>query len=385
VARALDAAHGLTARATAAQGFKEAGFAIAAHGLSAAGFASAALAVAAQGLRTAQGFSAAVGDLAQPSAATARSRVGRQGLATTRVGAAELRASAFGASQPAVSASPTIAGARATGSKRRLLRACMPRTSCRMAVRRSYAPAGSNLKAGFDLKRNLKALSAAKLRRILASGEDVLACEAVLARSGDNVVSELLRGQRAFLEWEHCPPDDVFDTDSGAQFYYHAHPQPERPKEHGHFHTFLRPRGMPKGIRPLRAPGLRPARGNAALAHLTAIAMDRRGRAIELFATNRWVTDETWYRAPDVVRMLDRFAVDHAQPSWPVNRWITGMIALFEPQIAALLVQRDAVVAAFAPARGISVYENRALEVTGTLRIDVAAQLKAVRFALRGR
>ena len=59
---------------------------------------------------------------------------------------------------------------------------------------------------------------------------------AVLAKTGDNVVSEVLRGVETFYEWEHYPPDDVYDRETHAQFYYHAHPPGERSfAEHGHF------------------------------------------------------------------------------------------------------------------------------------------------------
>lgn len=60
------------------------------------------------------------------------------------------------------------------------------------------------------------------------------------------------------------------------------------------------------------------------------------------------------------------------------------MLRLFHPQIAALLQHRDQVIDAWAAARrGIDVLEERSLEVTGFLRISVAAQVAAVRRALR--
>ena len=40
--------------------------------------------------------------------------------------------------------------------------------------------------------------------------------------------------------------------------------------------------------------------------------MDDYGYPVGLFAVNRWVTGESWYRAADVARLLDRFDVDHA-------------------------------------------------------------------------
>lgn len=36
--------------------------------------------------------------------------------------------------------------------------------------------------------------------------------------------------------------------------------------------------------------------------------------------------------------MGERFAVDHAYPSWPVNRWISAMFKLFRRHIEALLL-----------------------------------------------
>ncbi len=219
---------------------------------------------------------------------------------------------------------------------------------------------------------------------MLDAGNVVLDCQAVLAKSGDNVVNELLRDQGTFFEWEHYPKDDVFDRDTQAQYYYHAHPPGERNfPEHGHFHTFLRPKGMPAGIRPLRLPGYKPPKDrNDALSHLVAISMDTAGRPVRLFTTNRWVTGETWYTARDVIAMLDRFAIGHARPSWPANRWISAMLRLFRPQIVALLRQRDAAIAAWKtkhPRR--NVYEDRDLEVTSIVAISPEAQIAAVRRA----
>ena len=60
-----------------------------------------------------------------------------------------------------------------------------------------------------------------------------------------------------------------------------------------------------------------------------AIAVDPRGEPIRLFTTNRWVTGETWYRADDVIRMLDRFAISDVDPSPTLNRWISAIFGCF--------------------------------------------------------
>ncbi len=221
-----------------------------------------------------------------------------------------------------------------------------------------------------------------RLERMAEAGSQILECHRVLGKAGLNIVGELLRGQGEFYEFEHYPKDDVHDTDSHSQYYYHAHRADTG--EHGHFHTFLRQPGMPAGTVPVPYDGSEPwPEGTDALSHLIGISMDAYGFPIGLFATNRWVTGEAWYEAEDVIAMLDRFKIDHAKPSWPVNLWITSMLILFRPQIENLLRQRDRVLSAWIDAHpGEDVFEDRRLEITGYMTIDIEQQLKAVAAAL---
>lgn len=219
------------------------------------------------------------------------------------------------------------------------------------------------------------------LEAMLEAGEKVLETKRVLDNTGDNVVGELLRDSATFYEWTHYPEGDVFDPRSNAQYYYHAHPKDERSGEHGHFHTFLRPKGMPAGIKPARVPHFQAPEGeNDALSHLVAISCDKQGDPIKLFTTNRWVTGEVWYKAEDVIRMLDYFQIDHVRPSWAINIWVTNMLILFRPQIRALIEERDNVV----NSRGAEndsddVHEDRELEVTAECTVSVEGQIAAVR------
>jgi len=227
-----------------------------------------------------------------------------------------------------------------------------------------------------------------RLQAMLAAGETVQDCQRVLEKTEDNIVGELLKSAGTFFEWQHYPDGDVYDHETHAQYYYHAHPKDERPGEHGHFHTFLRPKGMPKNVKPSRAvPDYkRPEANNDALSHLIAISMDRRGYAIKLFTTNRWVTGEYWYRASDVVKLLDYFLIDIAQPSWPVNKWVSAMIGLYRPQIEALIQSRDESIDLWAKGKKPdNVYEDRDLEVTSEIDIDVADQMSDIRAALARR
>ncbi len=229
---------------------------------------------------------------------------------------------------------------------------------------------------------DLSALPRPALQLMRDAGAEVLECRRVLDKGGLNVVGEILRGRGEFIEYEHYPADDVHDADTHAQYYYHAHRDSEG--EHGHFHTFLRAAGMPAGVAPVPYAGSETwPGGDAALSHLIAISMDAYGVPIGLFTVNRWVTGDTWYPARDVIAMLDGFVIDHANPSWPVNRWIGAMLRLYRPQIEALVLARDEVLAAWARSHpGRDVFEDRELEIMSQAAISVEQQIAAVAAAL---
>ena len=214
------------------------------------------------------------------------------------------------------------------------------------------------------------------------AGTQIIECYRVLGKGGLNTVGEVLRGQGTFYEFEHYPRDDVFDEETHSQYYYHAHRSDAG--EHGHFHLFIRQPGMPEGISPIAHAGEEEwPTGDDALTHLVAVAMDAYGFPVGLFATNRWVTAEAWYRAGDIIGMLDRFRIDHAFPSWPVNIWLSNLPILFRPQVEWLLRQRDEVVALWAKEHpSIDVFEDRSLDITAYLPINVETQIKAVLAAM---
>lgn len=223
---------------------------------------------------------------------------------------------------------------------------------------------------------DLRSQSPEQRAALRAAGQDLRECERVLKKGGLNVVGEVLKAQGDFVEMTHYPRDDVFDSETHSQYYYHAHRG--NALEHGHFHTFLRAGGMPVGVAPVdHAQASEPwPHGDDAISHLVAIAMDAWGEPIGLFCVNRWVTDETGYPAEAVIALLDQFAIDHAFPNWAVNRWLTALLRLYRPQIEALIRHRDRVMAAWQQAHpDRDVFEDRALEMTGYLPITVADQL----------
>ena len=101
-----------------------------------------------------------------------------------------------------------------------------------------------------DSLADLRDLPLDRLADMAEAGGEIRECYRLLRKGGGNIVGEVLRGHGAFCEWEHYPPGDVYDGETHSQYYYHAHPGTCRFAEHGHFHTFLRPLGMPAGVRP---------------------------------------------------------------------------------------------------------------------------------------
>ncbi len=233
-----------------------------------------------------------------------------------------------------------------------------------------------------QLDSSLAVKSVAQLQSMLAAGNEILECYRVLSKAGLNIVGECLKDQGTFYEFDHYPKGDVYDNESHSQFYYHAHRS--EAGEHGHFHLFQRAKGMPAGIQCVEYDGdeVWPS-GDDALSHLVAISMDRYGYPTDLFTVNRWVTGETWYCSDDVIRMLDVFEIDHAYPSWPVNRWVTAMVRLFRPTIEVMIGEREASVKAWKHKHpSVDVYEDRELELTGMIPISVESQIEAIRAVL---
>ena len=261
----------------------------------------------------------------------------------------------------------------------------------RLAILDAFCSRGVSLLANSDRDEGLR-VSQAEIEQMIAAAAMIRDCRRELAARNTNLVREVI-GSSTIYAWRHYPDGEVFDAASHAQYFFHAHAPDSRPlSERGHFHTFLRAEGMPSGVVPLLLPELAVAdvaapppqaaplkRGERdEVSHLIAIAIDIRGEPTRLFTTNRWVTGETWYRAEDVARMLDRFVIGGGEPSAVLNRWIGGMIRLFRPQIATLLQARDETVMAWRRRRRTHVFEDPRLEITSSLDIQLDTQLALV-------
>ena len=192
----------------------------------------------------------------------------------------------------------------------------------------------------------------------------------------------IIARDRSLRDWDHYPDGDVYDRESHARYYFHAHPKTKRPGEYGHFHTFLRQQGMPAGMRPAENAGDAGLDDGDTLSHIVAISVDESGNVIGLFTTNRWVTGEIWYTAGDVVALMDCFRVEQGRTRW-MNRWITAVLRLFRPQIVDPLHRRDRAIANWRKLHPESdAFEDRALEVPSQIAISIPEQIRDIRAAL---
>lgn len=223
-----------------------------------------------------------------------------------------------------------------------------------------------------------------ELLALYDAAAEAVGCATALAENGTNPVTEVLGGADTVTEWDHFPAGDVVDPETHSQFYYHAHAAEERVAgEHGHFHTFVRPRQLFPDLAPAAIPA-QAGDEKAWVAHLIGISADASGNVIRLFTTNRWVTGEVWYEAGSVIRMLDRFAMTKETPSPALNGWVTAVIRMFRPQVTDLLLARDTRLAQYRAAHPAGdVLEDRALQVTSEVPVDFLAQIAAIEAALQ--
>lgn len=227
-------------------------------------------------------------------------------------------------------------------------------------------------------------VSPARLSIMKAAARRVRDIENDLARIGSNVVAEVLRDSDEFYEWDHYPAGDIYDPISHSQFYYHAHTPEEqnsiRAEEHGHFHTFMRPLGFPSEIEiPSGMDGLPASCPSDGLTHLIAISINFSGEPSRLFTTNRWVTDETWYPAADVKRILPRFQINRDGPCSQTSTWLSNLLKMYGPLIESLVDARDEAVHTHASSRPIhQVWSDQSLEVTSFAKISLNRDIQAL-------
>jgi len=215
--------------------------------------------------------------------------------------------------------------------------------------------------------------------KLVERAEQVLIAQhQMLNQKGKNILHYTLNKKRKHIRFNHYPKGDRIDLKTGGQYFYHCHRENEGSEEHGHFHCFLRQKHIPKTIKPTPLPDWDIYQNNA-LTHLVCIAMNCLGQPIRLFTVNRWVTNETWFDAADMLKLTKRFKMTLTDdPYWQVlDRWVEGMLHLFAPQINWLHQTRDAQLALHVQKNPLSnIYENKDIEEISEISIDLQEHIQ---------
>ncbi len=210
----------------------------------------------------------------------------------------------------------------------------------------------------------LDACSARALRGMADAALVVVEQAQRWADAGQSALHALI-GEQTPDAWQHYPEGDARDPRSGYRWYYHCHDDRRPNGEHGHFHLFSE-----------NAAGSRSA---PTLTHLIAIGIDARGLPLRAFTVNRWVTDEVWRDAAQVLRLLARFLVEGAGVQGEIGRWLAALTRLFAPQIRNIVIERDAVMAGRAAGgRRPNLRDDRRLEVISQCHLSLAGQIDAI-------
>ena len=237
-----------------------------------------------------------------------------------------------------------------------------------------------------DPQRLLEGLPKARLTDMRAAADDMIAVLEEAAEKQQHVLLDVLATAEddTFTEWEHYPPGDVHDKETGAVWFYHAHARDageQRPwEEHGHFHLFVYSRHLGEGAEPIALPAERDVE-KGGLCHLAAVSFNLQGAPVKIFTTNRWVAAEWMYRAEDVIPLIDRFAISKDDFAL-TSRWLEAALRLYRPQIEWALTARDELLDEAAKADPDGFAEDKDIEVTSAIDFDLAGQIDAIEAAL---
>lgn len=222
-------------------------------------------------------------------------------------------------------------------------------------------------------------LSQWKKSQMLRYAEQVLTQQQLMqTKKGKNILHYTLEKKRKHFRFKHYPLGDRIDTNTGGQYFYHCHREDKISLEHGHFHCFLRKPFIQKHIKPKKLPDWDKNLDNP-IVHLVAISMDQFGQPIRLFTVNRWVTDETWYDAKHLPKLLKRFKMTKQDSNhWQIlDSWVEGMLHLFAPQITWLHEVRDQTMHMHAAKdKNSNIYENKEIEELSSIDINLSQQIQ---------
>ena len=157
------------------------------------------------------------------------------------------------------------------------------------------------------------------------AAQEMVSVQTRYAKKGISLAQAALCGSQNYIEWQHYPRNDLVDSESGYEFYYHSHSSEEMLNgEHGHFHLFKRDQTHLEKFH-----------------HLIGIALDSKGLPVRIFTTNQWVTGESMAKAPTVLKLLKEFKFSAKGRASPIARWISSFVKLFYFEMENLILKRD--------------------------------------------
>ncbi|MCZ6645882.1 MAG: hypothetical protein O7B79_06530 [SAR324 cluster bacterium] len=204
----------------------------------------------------------------------------------------------------------------------------------------------------------LSGFSTEQLQKCHAAGVEAQALWRSLASEGRTPVDVVMNGN-PFAKWDMYPwQGGILDQRTSSQYFYHSHP--DFKGEHGHFHTFYYQKRK--------------------MAHLVAIGMDGKGRINNLYTFNRWSPGDTYFPARTLKTFLPRFRVTNSQElDKRLHGFINNVLVLFRPEIELLFDQREETFDRYRKRQnGQSPYEDRSLEITSSLAVDLDVQVARI-------
>lgn len=169
-------------------------------------------------------------------------------------------------------------------------------------------------------------------------------CKTILAKEGLSVLTATVPDGNAGIERRY-PHPDVYDPETGAQWFFHKHKNVECDDSAGHFHCFVRPEGPKEKIH-----------------HIVGIDITPAGDIRRFFTVNTWVVGDDWVDAETLIGYLPRFDVQMPTPSYLVNRWLTAAIRVYQSEIISVLRSRDDRRNGLIASRGSGIEGDRTIE-----------------------